>query len=93
MTHYHIVKNTPGYMPFNDPYAVRTKTEAIAALRDEKRFMQDSDYEGSYRFEGNARNLSYWVTEPDREHDLGVIIQATECNDTSDDCREQLEGE
>lgn len=88
--HYHIIKATPGYMPWTEPYAVSTKTEAIACLKDEKRFTLGGDYEGALKIEGNAKDLWYFVADTSKTHDLGFTIEAWECADDSEDCAEQL---
>ena len=91
--HWHITKATPGYMPWDDePWIEHTKTDAVAALKDEKRNMLLRDMEGELYFTGNARqDLTYWVEDRSKMHDLGVVIEATQCSET--ECEEWMEAQ
>lgn len=88
MSHYHVTKNTPGYLPWTG-FTVENKTAAVGALLEEKRMYLTNDYEGVLRFTGNARDLYYEVTDTSKMYDLGFIIEAFPCDET--DC--EMEGD
>lgn len=78
--HYHVVQNVPGYLPESDPDYASTLTEARQLAKERAdRFREDDDIR--YRVAGNMRD-GYYVTDPTREHDLGVVININECSDS-----------
>jgi hypothetical protein len=85
--HYHVVENVPGYMPETDPDTCTTRREAEqCALERAKRYREDWD--GNYRITGNKRD-GYTISDLHRTHDLGVVIEISECTDPQ--CLEDLE--
>jgi hypothetical protein len=76
--HYHVVENTPGYLPESEPACFRTKGEAenyAQSLADELR-------DQGYRVSGNKHNGYY--AERDR-NDLGRVgeilgVDGSECD-------------
>jgi hypothetical protein len=95
MLHYHIIKNTPGYMPWSDeaPYAYSRFADAKSALidelkRDEDSYAMEDDEDMAEACCHAAEDVNLWsspdvayvVTE--RPHDLGIAYSVTECTET-----------
>lgn len=82
MGHYHVVENTPGCMPDNDPACFRSRKAAeryAASLAEELR-------ESGCRVSGSARNGGYYGELAC--DDLGRVIEVVEidgppCQDTA----------
>lgn len=76
---YVIIVNVPGYLPESDPYAVESKLEAIAAVREEvARIVADlprKRVNGQFvgRVERSADGLSAYV---DDDSTLGLSVEA-----------------
>lgn len=81
MTHYHVGHNMPGYLPESDVYYAPTKTFAVAILKEEKRHVLDSDYEGELTFEGDAvKDMGYNMY---RNGELREVFWISQCSDES----------
>lgn len=77
--HWHVVENTPGYLPDADPYVTAAVESARAYAQDlADRYRQDPD--GDYRVRGNRRE-GYAIEDRDRLYDLGRVIDIIECDD------------
>lgn len=77
--HWHVVENTPGYLADGEPYATASVESARAYAQDRAdRYREDPD--GNYRVRGNRRD-GYEISDRDREHDLGRVIDIIECDD------------
>jgi hypothetical protein len=85
--HYHVIENVPGYMPMSDPDTCTTKREAeqCAKYRADR---YRNDWDGNYRITGNQHD-GYTISDLDRTHDLGVVINIAECAEIA--CLEELE--
>lgn len=77
--HYHVGHNMPGYLPDSEPIVVKTKTEAIQVLRDEKEFVLDTDEDA--RFYGEAVDLYY-------DTNFGEVYWADACFEP--ECEKEL---
>jgi len=85
MAHYHIIENTPGYLPDSDPYIVDTEEEAREAIKDivsqweeERSQLEDETEDISTSDDG----LSAWMdSRSDYMHDLGRVASAELCLD------------
>lgn len=74
MGHYHVVENTPGYMPESEPACFKSRRAAEQYAADLARQLRDDGYKVS----GNARD-GYWAhRDPDDPYDLGRVIEIVE---------------
>lgn len=84
--HYHVVVNTPGYLPESDPITVRTRREAEAAAVWEARDLREI----GYQVHGSARANT--LTAELSPTDLGYVIDIIgPCTDTA--CEERSWGQ
>ena len=70
--HYHVIENTPGYMPESDPYIATSLKDAgdyALSLARELR-------EGGYIVSGTKRTGYYGERD---SHDLGRVITISDC--------------
>ena len=78
--HWHVVENTPGYLPDSEPYTTASVGSARAYAQElADGYRQDSD--GNYRVVGNHRD-GYGISDRDRTHDLGRVIEIIECRES-----------
>jgi hypothetical protein len=71
--HYHVIENTPGYLPDSDPAIFTHRRDAVAYARDLAASLRDD----GYRVRGS--NGDYYG-ERDAD-DLGRAIETLECTD------------
>lgn len=69
MAHYHVIENTPGYLPDSEPACFRTKASAEAYARE---LAEELRGEG-YHVSGSAKGGGYYA-ERSRD-DLGRVIE------------------
>lgn len=78
--HYHVVENTPGYLPDSDmPSTYPTKhaaQDAAQELADGYR----NDFDNEYIVTGNKRD-GYEIDAPEKMYDLGRVIEIIPCAD------------
>jgi hypothetical protein len=90
---YVIIVNVPGYLSESDPYAVESKLEAIAAVREEiARIVDDlprKRVNGQFvsRVERSADGLSAYV---DDDSSLGLFVEAQYQDGNADDYNESI---
>ena len=78
--HWHVVENTPGYLPESEPYVTASVESARACAQDlADGYRQDPD--GDYLVVGNRRD-GYVISDRERTHDLGRVIEIIECNES-----------
>lgn len=82
--HYHVVENTPGYMPDSDPSVCRTLVEA----GDYAHFLAQSLRDDGYRVWGNKRD-GYQGERDNR--DLGRVIEIIPCDEDRPECLEAFD--
>jgi len=84
--HYHVVENTPGYMPEDDSPAICTsRREAEQRAAELGRQLRD---EGYRRISGSASGgLAYYETS-DKMYDLGRVVEIIPCRDTACEVRD-----
>lgn len=76
---YHVVENTPGYLPDTVPTCFKSRRAAESAAADLAREFR----EDGYRTYGSAR-IGLIHAERD-EHDLGRVIEIIECEEDCED--------
>lgn len=84
MAHYHVVENTPGYLPDSEPACFRTLRGAQDYARQLAQELRDEDY----HVFGNASDVGYYEAVRDAD-DLGRRIEIVEmdgqpCPDAAD---------
>jgi hypothetical protein len=68
--HYHVIENTPGYMPDSEPACFSTRGAAVAYARSLARSLREDGYtvsgrDGEYFGERSATDLGRYIgTEP-----------------------------
>ena len=83
--HYHVIENTPGYLPDSDPYITTRRADAERVASSLARELR----EDGYKTWGSARS---WSIHAERDSsDLGRVIEIVECTD--DLCAEYIEEE
>lgn len=78
--HYHVVENTPGYLPDSDP---STHTSRLNAERDAAELARQLREDG-YHTRGSARSGQIYAERDAR--DLGRVIEVIPCAES--DCAE-----
>lgn len=73
--HYHVIENTPGFLPESEPGTYRTRKDAEA---DALELIRQLRSEG-YRVRGNKRD-GYYAYRRDDEYDLGRSIRIVPCS-------------
>lgn len=71
MAHYHVVENTPGYMPDTEPSTWRTEKEAEAEAASLAKELQEQGYRV-------RRTQNGYYAERD-DDDLGRVIEILYC--------------
>lgn len=83
--HFHIVENTPGYLPESDPIMTRTRAEAHRALVERARTYREDQADLPRRERrtgvGSARSGGYAFQRPGDPYDLGYVIELVACAD------------
>jgi hypothetical protein len=75
MTHYHVIENTPGYMPDDpDPSVFTSKRDAQAYAQE----LAESLREDGYHVSGNRRDGYYGERDA---NDLGRVIEISDCDE------------
>lgn len=76
---WHVVENTPGYLPDSEPMCFKSRRAAKSAAAGLARELR----EDGYRTYGSAK-IGIIQAERD-EHDLGRVIEILECEDACED--------
>lgn len=82
-THYHVIENTPGYLPEDDEPFI---TYSVTAARQYAKSRADQyrhDWDGDYTVRGNMRD-GYVISDHAKMYDLGRVIKILDCTD--DEC-------
>jgi hypothetical protein len=74
MSHWHVIENTPGYLPESEPFVTEDRQEAESYARDLAEELRE-EY-GRRNVRGNARD-GYYASRG--ANDLGRVIEVTEC--------------
>ena len=80
-----VVENTPGYLPENDePGIFEDLEDAKLALREDvQRFTDHLDeVEEPYEVHWGEDGMQAYVTQTEREHDLGRVFEVVPSEDT-----------
>jgi hypothetical protein len=84
--HYHVIENTPGYLPEDDePFATYSRKQANAVALDLARDLRAN----GYRVSGSAKSGGYYGTTNEKMYDLGRVIEVIPC--TESDCAPNAE--
>ncbi len=79
--HYHVVENTPGYMPESDPAVFGSKRAAESYAAELARELREDGYHTS----GSAQDGQIYA-ERDAD-DLGRVIEVSKCFEGREDCQ------
>jgi hypothetical protein len=81
--HFHIVENTPGYLPDSDEdYRVETEAEAVEAVAEQVASYVESVEEVEATATVSGAGTTYvLVGRNDRMHDLGRVFEAMACTE------------
>jgi hypothetical protein len=71
--HWHVIENTPGYLPDSDPATFSSFEEATSYAAELAEQLRDDDYQVDDEGDGN-----YYAERDAR--DLGRVIETTECD-------------
>ena len=77
-THYHVIENTPGYLPESEPYVCRKAGDARAYLADLAYSLREDGYK---RQSGSLR--AGYLEFAQGSDDLGRVIEMIPCDDAA----------
>lgn len=79
--HFHIVENTPGYLPESDEdYRVETEAEAVNEVSAQvTEYVESIEEVGANATIAGAGTTYVLVGRDDRMHDLGRVFEALAC--------------
>lgn len=80
--HFHIVENTPGYLPEAEGLTVDTEAEAVAVIAEQvSAYVEDVEDVGASATVSGAGTTYVLVGRTDRMHDLGRVFEALACTE------------
>jgi hypothetical protein len=72
--HFHVIENTPGYMPDSEPAYFRSRVNAGGYALELARELR----EDGYRVSGN-KSIGYQAHRRNDDNDLGRVIEIHDC--------------
>jgi len=88
--HYHVVVNTPGYLPEGEPSYCATWSDAVESVRwslDDILGSQEGDDPDPWEVISGTPEEGFVRLGRKGEHCLGLVIDAIPCSDN--DCKEE----